>query len=124
MWFKTRVGLTGLGSDAPVDVLVGSSVVTGTEARRWYVYARVLYQQDGSHKTLIGRASWTNPVLYLAMFSDGETVQHDIAACLVRIEEALRARATVCDLSDMGDAAAWGANWKQVDWPRQAPPGR
>jgi hypothetical protein len=97
-------------------VRVGNTPNPVTGEKRWYVFARVMFQEDGGAKGIFGSISWSNPVIYLAMFSHSEDVQRRIAECMELIEAGFRSGAPFCDLSRIGDEAAWSENWKRVEW--------
>jgi hypothetical protein len=68
-----------------------------------------------------GQASMGNPSGTLAIFSDGLAVSKAIAECMGRIEDAIRSKAELCDLSQSGDAQAWPKGWNQIQWPDERP---
>ena len=112
MWFKTRVGLISI--QEPTEILIGKSTDSGPQ--RWWIYARLKAQQEGNAKGILGQATFTNPISYLAMFMGGDSCQQAISGCMAQIEASIQAGAKVCDLSEVGDAQAWSQNWRQVQW--------
>ena len=54
-----------------------------------------------------------------AMFAESDAVQGEIGKCMAGIEAAIKAESSICDLSDVGDAAVWPAAWNLVQWERR-----
>ena len=113
MWFKTRVGFASV--TPPFEILCSKHNAEPT----WFIFASMKTGPEMTMKSLFGRrAAVSPPVLYLAFFRDGPDVGAAIAECMAEIETAIRAKADFCDLSQAGDAEAWGKAWQQVQWPR------
>ena len=111
MWFKTRVGLVSI--QEPVEILIGNHPASKDS---WYVFARSKVQQESQLRGLFASGTFSNPVSHLAMFSSGPNCQRAIADCMSQIEVSLQAGSALCDLSTVGDASAWGDNWRLVQW--------
>jgi hypothetical protein len=62
-------------------------------------------------------ASISAPFLYLACFAEGPGVGKAIAECMERIEDSIRAKSEICDLSCFGDLQAWSKDSEQIQWP-------
>ncbi|HVT29561.1 MAG TPA: hypothetical protein VHE81_16210, partial [Lacipirellulaceae bacterium] len=114
IWFKTRVGLAS--ATQPCEIVYTKR---GNEPT-WCILASFKTGTEMTVKTLYGRSvSVPAPAFCLACFSDGPRVSESIAECMSKIEVAIRTQADICDLSEAGDAAAWGKEWKQVPWSRE-----
>ncbi len=112
IWFKTRVGFASVTE--PSEILVWKF----KKPPIWYLFARMKTVPEMNFKSLLGRrVSMPVPAVYLAFFTDGPDVHKAIADCMARIEDAIRAKAEFCDLSQFGDAQAWGKNWQLIEWP-------
>src|SRR5262245_2701311 len=59
-----------------------------------------------------------NRKIYLACYLDGEDGEFAVADCMRRLERAVRQNEPVCDLSDLGDEAAWNTPnwWVLIPW--------
>ena len=112
MWFKTRVSLVSIAE--PAEILVHHS----TKGKTWSIYACLKAGPEMSVSGPMGirRGTVTNPSCHLATFSDAPGVGEAIAVCMAQIETAIRAQAGFCDLSQSGDALAWGKEWEQIQW--------
>jgi hypothetical protein len=116
IWFKTRVGLASVTGS--VEFLAWNN----TKLHVWYVYARIKAWPELSTKSIWGRSASTSaPVIYLAFFTDGPEVSKAVGECMARIEDAVRTKAELCDLSKFGDAEAWRKKWEVIQWPTANP---
>jgi hypothetical protein len=116
MWFKTRVGFITV--TAPMEILAAKNAPDGS----WFIYVRLKNWPEAKMKSFFkGQASMGNPSGTLAIFSDGPAVSKAIAECMGRIENAIRTKAELCDLSQCGDARAWPKGWKLIQWPDEHP---
>ena len=116
IWFKTRAGFASVTE--PSEILTYHYDKTHV----WYIYARIKIGPEMSAKSILGRSSSLSaPALYLAFFTDGPDVRKAIGECMARIEDAIRTKAEFCDLSQFGDAAAWGKKWELIQWPTGNP---
>jgi hypothetical protein len=112
MWFKTRVGICSLAD--PSEILAAK----GKKGDIWFIYAHHKAGPQMTMRGIFGRsASLSSPATHLAQFTDSPTVSVAIAECMARIEAAIRTKADLCDLSQSGDAQAWGKAWTQIQWP-------
>jgi hypothetical protein len=113
MWFKTRVGICSVTD--PSEILVSK----GNKSDIWFIWASHKVCPKMSMRGLFGRsASISSPATHLAMFTNNSTVNEAIAECMAKLEAAIRAKSDICDLSQSGDAQAWGKAWTQIQWPR------
>jgi hypothetical protein len=113
MWFKTRVGLASVAD--PTEILVCQH----PEHSSWSIYALLKARPEVA--TLSARKHLTtNSSLFLVMFSDRPGVGEAIGECMEKIEGAIKTQAHFCDLSEAGDAVAWGKAWTLVKWPKQS----
>jgi len=115
MWFKTRVGLVSVAD--PTEILMGQHA----EDSSWSIYALFKVRPEVRTRGLFGvrKRTTTSQSSFLAMFSDRPGVGEAIGECMAKIEGAIKTQAHFCDLSQSGDAEAWGKRWQQVQWPRQ-----
>ena len=113
MWIKTRVGLISITE--PTEILVHQH----SKDCRWSVYARPKVVPEMGMTNVLGIRKRTvmNPSSHLAIFSDRPGVSEAIGECMAKIEGAIRAKVDLCDLSQSGDAEAWGKAWQQIQWP-------
>ena len=116
MWFKTRVGLVSITE--PTEILVYQNPKDGN----WSIYARLKAGPEMGMSSFLGtrKGTVTNPSSQLALFSDAPNASDATAECMAKIETAIRTKAEFCDLSQSGDAQAWGKAWQQVQWPKQS----
>jgi hypothetical protein len=111
MWFKTRVGFATVTS--PMEIIV----YKGANDRTWCIYARLKNLPEVKMKSFLrGQASVNNPTVVLAYFSDGPRGGKAISDCMAQIEDSIRTKAELCDLSESGDAPAWPKGWHQIQW--------
>ena len=116
MWFKTRVGLVSIAD--PTEILVHQN----PKDSRWSIYTRLKAgpEMEWSGFLKSRKRTVTNPSSHLAIFSDHPGVREAVGECMAKIEAAIQAKADICDLSQSGDAEAWGKNWQQIEWPKQS----
>jgi hypothetical protein len=111
MWFKTRVGICSLAD--PSEIRAQKS----KKGDFWFIYAQHKAVPQMTVRSLFGRsASLSSPAIHLAVFTDSPTVSGAIAECMARIEDAIRTKADLCDLSQSGDAQAWTKTCTQIQW--------
>jgi hypothetical protein len=107
MWYKTRTGL--VYTEGTVEI--GADRWAQKGGRR---VAGVFIYQAHHPETIVkpllqSSARLTGRKIYLAMFSDDGTGERTVTETMRRIESAIRLDQAVCDLSDLGDDAAWPA---------------
>jgi len=113
MWFKTRVGICSITDSS--EILVGKGQMKDT----WFIYARRKGSAQITMRFFGRKTSTPPPVLILAQFNNSPTVNAAIAESMEQIETAIRTKAELCDLSQSGDAQAWGSGWTQIQWPNK-----
>jgi uncharacterized membrane protein len=113
MWFKTRIGICCLTDSA--EILVNKN----QKRDIWFIYARRRAFAPLTSMFWFGKNSERPAVLVLAQFIDSPTASAAIAKCMEQIETAIRTKAELCDLSQLGDAQAWGSGWTQIQWPNK-----
>ena len=113
MWFKTRIGICCLTDSS--EILVGKN----QKREIWFIYARRNAFATLTSMFWFGKNSERPAALVLAQFTDSPTVSAAIADCMAQIEAAIRTKAELCDLSQSGDARAWGSGWTQIQWPNK-----
>ncbi len=112
MWFKTRVGLVSL--DTQIEILAYKH----PDAARWCIFAKLKGGPEGESKGPLTTSKLWAPSYYLAWFNDAPNVKDAIGSAMERIALAAASGDRVCDLSEVGDPAAWEKGWHQIDWPQ------
>ena len=102
----------------PTEILVHHN----TKESKWSIYARLKAGPEMGMSSFLGtrKGTVTNPSSHLAIFSDRPGVSEAIGDCMAKIEVAIKTKVEFCDLSQSGDAEAWGKAWQQIQWPKQS----
>jgi len=115
MWFKTRVGLVSITELSQI------LVYQRPDDSRWTIYARLTPTPEMGVRRLWGirrRESSDERSFHLAIVSNGPSASVAIGECMAKIATAIKAGDGLCDLSESGDAEAWGKAWHKIHWPK------
>src|SRR5262245_23544816 len=100
VWFKTRAGLVRVAGTVELTMIRFSRPDGGPSIG----LVAVSHPQQA-----FGQLDSSDRPLYLACFPAEEDPAGAVAGCVTRVEDAIRKGEPVCDLSDQGSEAAWGA---------------
>ena len=104
MWFKTRDGFYSVTE--PLEISVHKY---GREKMPYFsVYSRSLNDPSVDYAGIFGKLKASGRSAHLARFLVSDSSASAIAACMKLIEAAIATEAKICDLSAVGDQAAWG----------------
>jgi hypothetical protein len=110
MWFKTRAGIVRI--EGSVELLADRWPLN-RGGRGIGVFAYQAHHPEMTAPRIFrSPVQVTNRKVYLACFLDHEDGYDVVSDCMRRIERSIRQNEAICDLSDMGDDAAWNA----ADW--------
>lgn len=117
MWFKTRKGFVSVLE--PFEI--GASKFAAARLPAHYsVWAQGLASEFFRYKGILGTASATGQYWqHLAKFHVTDSAGPAITHCMELIEEAIIAKAHLCDLGLIGDALAWGNDRYLPEWRRR-----
>lgn len=83
------------------------------------VFASRINDPHIDYKGIFGKLNAVGGAAHLARFLISESSTKDIAACMKLIGGAIATETRICDLSAMGDQAAWDEAWTLIDWERE-----
>jgi hypothetical protein len=112
MWFKTRVGYYSVSE--PMEIRVAK--YEKGKPPSFSLFARSLSDVSIDYIGIIGKLKASGRSVHLAQFVISEASVSRIAECMKTIEEAIASEAKFCDLSAVGDEAAWGDGWTLIKW--------
>ena len=111
MWFKTKVGYYCVHEPMQIRVAKYDKAKTPN----YSVFASGINDPSIDYRGIFGKLNATGGAAHLAKFLISESSTASIAACMKLIEEAIATEARICDLSAVGDQAAWD-EWILIDW--------
>jgi hypothetical protein len=114
VWFKTRAGLVCV--EGTVEVLA-DRWVRPAEGKCAGIFIYQASYQTTQHWFF--RPSIKNHAIrktYLACFPDTESATEEVRKCMQTIEKAIRDGELICDLSELGTAAAWCSAKFSILW--------
>ncbi len=111
MWFKTRDGFYSVSE--PLEISVAK--YDKGKNPHFSVYSRALNEGNVDYIGIIGKLKVSGRAVHLAKFLISDSSASAVAECMKLIEEAIATEAKVCDLSAVGDKAAWGEA-TLIDW--------
>lgn len=112
MWFKTRVGYYAVSE--PMEIRVAK--YDKSKKPSFSIFVRSLDDPNIDYIGIIEKFKTSGRFVHLAKFLMSESSAQKIAACMKSIEEAITTEAKFCDLSGVGDEAAWDAAWTLIEW--------
>ena len=112
MWFKTRVGYYSVSE--PMEIRVAK--YDKGKPPTFSLFARSLNDVSVDYIGIIGKLKASGRSVHLAQFLISDSAGARIAECMKMIEEAIASEPKFCDLSAVGDEAAWGEGWTLIKW--------